>query len=286
MPRVIPWTELRDLEQVAQLYDRSAESLESMLAGWPSGVRGYALESVRGVIAAALRVEGEGSLSLAQLTRDPVLQPRRALPLVAWGEQQAREHGAPKLRISLKGAPGLGPLLEARGYALTERFLRLVLDGEPPAPAPLPEGVRPVSLAEIGVERFLAMSNTAFATVPGALPLGAQDWERMTQGPGYRDDLLQILVGPSGPLGFVRAEVEAAVGSIDALGLVPRARGLGLGRWLLRWCGRALRDQGHETVDLWVAESNTPALRLYTSEGYRQVLVRESWELDLTKSEV
>ncbi len=278
MPRVVPWSALSTLAGVAALYERTPESLAAMAASWPAGVRGVALVSVRGVLAAAICARGPESLSLAQLARDPVLQPERALPLIAWGEQQAREHGAPTLRVSLKAAPGTGRVLEARGYRLTERFLRLVLDGDAPDPGPLPDGVRAAALSELALDRFLAMSNAAFATVPAALPMTAADWAAIASGPAYREDLLRVLLDPSGPLGFVRAEVEDRTGTIDALGLVPRARGRGLGRWLLRWCGRALQAQDLTTVDLWVAESNTPALRLYEGDGYHRVLARESWE--------
>jgi len=281
MPTVIPWSELSDLTDVAALYDRTPEGLEAMTVGWPTSVQGFALVSVRGVLAAALRVVGDGSLTLAQLARDPVLPPRRALPLVAWGEDQARERGVQRLRVSLMGAPGLGPLLDARGFALTERFLRLVLDGDPAAPGPLPAGVRAVGMDEVGIERFLAMSNAAFATVPGALPLSPDDWASMVEGPGFREDLLHILADAAGPLGFVRSEIEGRTGTVDALALDPRGRGRGLGRWLLRWSAHALRAQQVATVDLWVAESNTPAKGLYEGDGYRQVLARESWERSL-----
>jgi mycothiol synthase len=205
------------------------------------------------------------------------------LPLVAWGEDQARALAIASIRVSLFGAPGLGPLLAARGYALTERFLRLVLEGEPSSPGPLPPGVRIVSLASVGLERFLAMSNAAFATVPGALPLSVEDWNDMARSPGYRSDLLCILADDTGPIGFARCEIEGTVGSVDALALDPRVRGLGLGRWLLRWSGRAMLGAGCAEVDIWVAESNTPALRLYESEGYRLEKARESWELALTQ---
>jgi ribosomal protein S18 acetylase RimI-like enzyme len=283
MATVIPWSELPDLAEVAPLFQRTAAALADRQAGFPANVRGVALLGDDGVEAAAIRVVdvAEGAFVLAQLARDPALAPSRALPMVTWGEEQARALGIANMRVSLFGAPGLGPLLAARGYALTERFLRLVLVGEPPSPGALYPGFRIVSLADVGLERFLAMSNAAFATVPGALPLSVEDWKVMARGPAYRADLLCVLADAAGPVGFARSEIEGRVGSVDALGLHPRVRGRGLGRWLLRWSGRALRAAGCAEVDLWVAESNAPAHALYLSEGYQLEKARESWELAL-----
>ena len=280
MPTVIPWSQLPDLSLVAPLFQRTPAALADRQAGFPANVRGVALVGDAGVEAAAIRVADEdaGAFVLAQLSRNPALPPERSLPLVAWGESQARVLGIASIRVSLFGAPGLGPLLAARGYALTERFLRLVLVGEPRAAGALPPGFRIASLAEVGLERFLAMSNAAFATVPGALPLSAEDWNDMARGPGYREDLLCVLADAKGPVGFARSEVEGRVGTIDALGLDPCVRGRGLGRWLLRWSGRALRSAGCTELDLWVAESNAPARALYLSGGYQLEKARESWE--------
>lgn len=278
MPRVMPWSELPNLQEVACLYGRTPAALADRVAGFPAGVTGYALVGEHDVLAAAIRVQEDGSCVLAQLVRAPGLPPEHALPLVDYGQRWARAQGAARLRISLWGTPDLGPLLAARGYALTERFLRLLSTGTGSLPGPLPAGVRPAGLGIVGVERFLAMSNAAFATVPGALPLSTPDWNTMASSPGFREDLLCVLVDDRGPLAFVRSEIEGSTGCIDALAVDPRGRGMGLGRWLLRWSGRALLAQGCLAVDLWVAESNTPALRLYESEGFLLDKARESWE--------
>ncbi len=278
MPHVIPWSELPNLDEVAPLYGRTPAALADRAAGFPVDVSGHALVGERGVEAAAIRVLDAGACVLAQLARAPGLPPEQALPLVEQGERWTRAHGAERLRVSLWGTPDLGPLLAARGYVLTERFLRLLLPGPAMAPGSLPAGVRPSALRDVGVERFLAMSNAAFATVPGALPLTVDDWNLLAASPGYRQDLLCVLVDERGPLAFVRSELEGSTGSIDALAVDPRGRSLGLGRWLLRWSAQALLAVSCEAVDLWVAESNTPALRLYESEGFRLDKVRESWE--------
>jgi ribosomal-protein-alanine N-acetyltransferase len=280
MPSVIPWSALPHLLAVAPLYHRTASALADRQAGFPANVQGFALLGSRRVEAAAIRVldPAAGAFVLAQLVRDPTQPPQRALPLVRWGEREASAAGLGRIRVSLFGAPGLGPLLAARGYALTEHFLRLVLQGALEPPGPLPPGLRTVSLDDVGLEAFLAMSNAAFSTVPGALPLSVDDWKDMARSPGYREDLLCVLADREGPVGFARGELEGSTGSIDALALAPRARRRGLARWLLRWSGQALLALGCAEVDLWVAESNTAARGLYESQGFVLEKSRESWE--------
>ena len=59
-----------------------------------------------------------------------------------------------------------------------------------------------------------------------------------------------------------------AIGEVYVLGVDPEAQGLGVGRALL-WQGlRYLREQGLETVMLYVDSANGPAIKLYESSGF------------------
>ena len=125
------------------------------------------------------------------------------------------------------------------------------------------------------------MSNAAFVAVPGALPLSVQDWHALASSPGYREDLLGIVVDRQGPAAFIRCELDAGTGEIDAVGVAPRRCGQGLGRWLLLWGQARLASHGVTRFRIFVAESNTPAHELYLSEGYAVIETRESWERTL-----
>lgn len=67
------------------------------------------------------------------------------------------------------------------------------------------------------------------------------------------------------------------------------ARGLGLGRTLVRECIRFAREAGHERIVLWTNSVLTAARRIYKGEGFKMVmaehetfgvkLVWEYWEL-------
>jgi len=72
----------------------------------------------------------------------------------------------------------------------------------------------------------------------------------------------------------------------------PQARGLGLGRRLVRACLRFARRTGYAKLVLWTQSHLDAARRIYETEGFRRVrrephrsfgkdLVAETWELEL-----
>ncbi|MFH1468772.1 MAG: hypothetical protein ABIO70_30570 [Pseudomonadota bacterium] len=230
---VLPWSELPSLAPVAALYGATPEALRAEAATFPAAVRGVALVAGTEVLAAALWVRsGPPDLPrLARLALAPEQPAAVALDLVAWAEAQpgaGRGQG-----VSLRQAPGVGALLEARGYRLDERYLRLIQAAEPLPPGPLPAGFAERALSAVGVPAFLAMSNAAFASIPGALPLTADDWRALAESAAFREDCLCVLVDGAGPVGFARGELLDDEGLVEAVGLVERGRGRGLGRWLL-----------------------------------------------------
>lgn len=72
----------------------------------------------------------------------------------------------------------------------------------------------------------------------------------------------------------------------------PKARGLGLGRRLVRACVRFARRAGYAQIALWTQSHLDGARRIYETEGFRRVrsephrsfgkdLVAETWQLKL-----
>ena len=89
---------------------------------------------------------------------------------------------------------------------------------------------------------------------------------------------------------LVRASDEVA--KLRLLITDPAARGLGIGRVLVRECTLFARAAGYRRITLWTHSILTAARRLYAAEGYRLVssseisafgveLTEETWELDL-----
>lgn len=75
-------------------------------------------------------------------------------------------------------------------------------------------------------------------------------------------------------LGYADAAIILDEGYMGNIAVVPSSRGRGTGRLLLR----ALVESGRSALSfltLEVRASNTPAISLYLSEGFRQVAVRK-----------
>ncbi|RZL37172.1 MAG: GNAT family N-acetyltransferase [Rubrivivax sp.] len=85
---------------------------------------------------------------------------------------------------------------------------------------------------------------------------------------------------------------RAGVAKLRLLLLEPQARGLGIGKRLVRQCSDFARAAGYERIVLWTQSALTAARTIYAAEGYRLVhsaagqgfgtdVVNETWELAL-----
>jgi ribosomal protein S18 acetylase RimI-like enzyme len=83
-------------------------------------------------------------------------------------------------------------------------------------------------------------------------------------------------------VGYCRNARFGEAGEVALIGVVPEARGIGLGRALLRWGVQWLASQGVEPLYLMVDGENEGALRLYRSEGFGVARTRIHWSRDFT----
>ena len=86
--------------------------------------------------------------------------------------------------------------------------------------------------------------------------------------------------------------VRPGVAQLRLLLLEPHARGLGLGKRLVRQCSSFAREAGYRRIVLWTQSALTAARAIYAAEGYQltgsepmqafgQQVVSERWELAL-----
>jgi len=274
-----------ELEGAAELCGEPASELAAWLASLPPGIEPVALCVGDQVIAYGLDLVRElARTGVAKLVRVYAYDRDSGLALVAHAVAQARAARARALEAGIARAPGVGDALAARGWRRIESHVTM---GRPArglaGSAPLPAGVVERTLAEVGDAAFVEVGNVAFAATPGAFPLTRDDFARIRLEPGFADGAFcRALADSEGPIGFLRGHLlPEGIGEVVALGLVPRARGRGLGRWLLHRCEQLLEGGGARELKLSVAASNVAAFALYEREGYREESRRDVYEIAL-----
>lgn len=277
---IVPWTALDDLDPVIHLSGAPEAALRAEMSQFPQGIRGVVVIRGGTPVASAIQVDRLLPTTGVRTLARTFLAPGEDLDsLRRFLEADAAAAGAQVLRISLARAPGLGTLLASRGYEAVESYVQLRLAGSARAAGPLPAGIREGLLADVTTGAYLAMANEAFVDVPGAVALTPDEWKLATEHPRYDEQLVRIVLDSEGPVGFLRGMLPHAgsPAEVEVIGLLPRGRGRGLGRWLLRRCEELLRERGAEVIELLVASTNRNAYSLYLAEGYVEQWRRETW---------
>lgn len=136
-----------------------------------------------------------------------------------------------------------------------------------PVPAPVwPTGVTVTTWSAADAGRFHAVYHAAFRERPGYSSRPAQEWiEAVTEDDQFRASWSLLATDDRlGDVGFV----AALYGWIDQVGVVPAARGIGLGAALVRESLSRMRAGGVPEAWLNVNVDN-PAQRLYERLGFR-----------------
>ncbi|HET6530008.1 MAG TPA: GNAT family N-acetyltransferase [Actinoplanes sp.] len=157
-------------------------------------------------------------------------------------------------------------LYASRGLRRTfgEDVLRYDLSRAVPAPA-WPDGVTLAEWSAASGERFHGVYHAAFRERPGYPGWPAADWiEAVTEEDTFRPAWSLLATDDRlGDAGFI----TAAVGWIDQVGVVPAARGRGLGAALVLEVLRRMRVAGE--TEAWLAVNvDNPAGALYRRLGF------------------
>ena len=174
--------------------------------------------------------------------------------------------------------------LLAAGFAKQTTFTRMRIDLDPARPPELPAS--DVTIRRITGDADLRVAHeieeASFLEHYGNVPTSYESWldRLLDRGEDFRHVYLAELDGtPVGLLTSTRQfEEDEDSGYVRTLGVLPSARGRGVGTALLRDCfARAHRD-GRRAVLLHVDVANvTGALRVYESVGMRAVLEIDAW---------
>lgn len=168
-------------------------------------------------------------------------------------------------------------LLEQHDFVLqNEQTLRMARSlAEPIAEPQLPEGfvLRHVE-GQHEVEKYVEMYRDAF----GTQHMTVEHRLSVMRNPDYKSDLDLLAVAPDGTfaafcISNIREESISSSGQkegeIEIIGTRPAFCGMGLGKAMLLAGLQSLRAYGVETATLGTSSSNTNAVRLYESVGFR-----------------
>ncbi len=165
------------------------------------------------------------------------------------------------------------------GGQFSEVNLLCSLDGLIPDPV-LPTGYQVRSVAETAVEySHSEISNRAEAHREVWQPwtvgnVSTEDYVYFTQLPGYDRDLDVVAVAPDGVIAaYVNGWIDPLnqIGDFGPVGARPAYRRQGLTRAVLLECLRRMQAHGMNRVSVSTGVSNTPAIRLYESVGFKIV---------------
>jgi mycothiol synthase len=144
-----------------------------------------------------------------------------------------------------------------------------------PIPEPeIPSGYQVRSVAEAGETSNRAAAHREVWQPWTVGNISDEDYARFMQLPGYRRDLDVVAISPDGVIAaFVNGWLDPVnrIGDFGPVGARPAYRRRGLTRAVLLEGLRRMQACGMERVCVSTGVSNTPAMRLYESVGFKIV---------------
>jgi mycothiol synthase len=170
--------------------------------------------------------------------------------------------------------------MAARAGYTHERWFWLMERPRGAAPEPVwPEGVqaRVWDGSDAMLDDLVCAYNDSFANHYNHVPAAPEDFAHLLRRAGTAPERLVIAYRGALAAGFCMCDAHEVRGEIVDLGTTHAARGIGLGRALLRWGVRWLEANTTTPVTLLVDGDNESALTLYKSEGFEVVRTRRVW---------
>jgi mycothiol synthase len=193
-------------------------------------------------------------------------------------------HGLHELNLSAWDPnPAAVGFAARHGFRHARNFWRME---RPIGPVPKPQWppgivMRTFDGSERALRDFCDAYNRSFASHYHYVRSSLEDTRVVTTQRHFRPDGVALAYRGESCVGFCRNARYGDPGEVAVIGTVPEARGIGLGRALLRWGVGWLQNDFANPVYLMVDGENENALRLYRSEGFQVSLTRLHWSRDV-----
>ena len=177
---------------------------------------------------------------------------------------------------------GRGKVLEQLGFSRVRTYLDMLWDQDELPALDLPQGysVRPFQKGDTPL--LTQVQNDAFTGSWGFCPNTEEQIEYRTHMPNTSKAGILFLFEGDSPAGYcwtVLVPAENGLrGMIGMIGVVPQYRGKGVSRHILQAGMKHLRSVGLAEIGLEVDGNNGPAVRLYTSTGFKKMGERHWFE--------
>ena len=206
-------------------------------------------------------------------------------------ERHAQAHRE-RLRLASFGTSAWVPDEAAEGFATAmglagERWFWLLERERGPIADPRwPGGIRVATFdgSDDERERWRQAYNESFASHYRAVDATPEEIRRLVASPTFRPDGTLLAWRGDEVVGFARNTLYGTRPELAVLGTTHAARGIGLGRALLRWSVRWMNANASERASLMVDGDNETALRLYRNEGFSVARRRRVWARPLAPS--
>jgi mycothiol synthase len=184
--------------------------------------------------------------------------------------------GGPDVRLWAHGdLPAARRLATRAGMVGVRRLCRYTRALDPLPDRALPAGYTVRSFRPDDADAWLALNAAAFVDLPDQGSWTRADLEQRLRQPWFDPAGFLLAFDEQGLAGAHWTKVHGGsghahdrIGEVYVLAVHPRTQGTGLGSALTAAGLRHLRDQGLQEVMLYVDDSNTAAVALYTRLGF------------------